>query len=213
VAHLSSGELGGLNAVSDTTLAVGRPIFFQVQAARAPADIPPVQDRKGDTKDVGTAPPVVTVVTAACLAWGVGLLIAAVVTVVHLHDWAGATTATVFGVLFLLGARYVWSLRHRPTIQLNDEGIVFHADVDPVMRLLTGKRTVTFRWEDIEAVEAQRHRNGVTLFLDLDGGPEQGRRLIPIAFPGGEASLLDEMRRRADGKRPLKPTQWVASQV
>jgi hypothetical protein len=24
---------------------------------------------------------------------------------------------------------------------------------------------------------------------------------------------LDEMRRRAEGKRPLKPTQWFASQV
>jgi hypothetical protein len=172
-----------------------------------------VEDRNKDARALGTVPWVLVVVATACLAWGLGLLIAAVVTVVHLHDWAGAMTATVFGILFLVTARYVWSLRHRPTIEMNDEGIVFHADVDPVMRLLTGKRTVTFRWENIEAVEARRTRTGVTLFLDLDGGPEQGRRLIPIAFPGGAASLIDEMRRRANGKRPRKPTQWFASRL
>jgi hypothetical protein len=170
-----------------------------------------MENARKSARSIGTGPLVVVIVAGACLAWGVGLLIAAVVTVVHLHDPAGATTATVFGILFLLTARYVWSLRHRPTIELNDEGIVFHADVDPVMRLLTGKPTVTFRWEDIEAIEANRHRHGITLMLDLDGGPERGRRLIPIAFPADPASLIDELRRRADGKRPSKPTQWVPS--
>ena len=162
-------------------------------------------------RSVGTDPWLLAGLAAACLVLGLALLIAAVVTVVHLHDRAGATTATAFGIVFLVTARYVWSLRHRPTIEIRDEGIVFHADVDPFMRLLTGKRTVTFEWEHMEAVEARRTRSGVTLFLDLDGGPEQGRRMIPIAFPADPASLLEELRRRAEGRRPLKPTLWLAS--
>ena len=168
-------------------------------------------DPSRDARKVGTVPWLLAGLTAACLALGIALLIAAVVTVVHLHDGAGATTATVFGITFLITARYVWSLRHRPTIEIRDEGIVFHADVDPFMRLLTGKRTVTFEWENIAAVEARRTRSGVTLFLDLDGGPEEGRRMIPIAFPADPASLLDELRRQADGRRPSKPTRWLAS--
>ena len=149
---------------------------------------------------------------AACLPLGVGLLIGAVVNLVHLGDAAGATTGTVMGILFLLAARYAWSLRRRPTIELNEEGLVFHADVDPVMRLLTGSRTVTFRWVDIEAVEARRTRRGMSIFVDLDEGPEQGRRLIAIAFsPIGVSQLMDQMRSLADGKRQGKPTRWSAT--
>ena len=114
------------------------------------------------------------------------------------------------GSLFLLGGWYVWRLHGRPTVESTPEGILFHADVDPVMRTIAGARTVLFRWEDIEIVDVQPTTTGWTIFLYLDSGPEREERLIPVAFPSEEAiyELVADMRQKSQGRRPHKPTMW-----
>jgi hypothetical protein len=115
------------------------------------------------------------------------------------------------GLLFVLAGRYLWRLRGRPTIELSAEGIVLHADVDPIIWLLTGKRIVTFRWRDIEAIDVQWTRIGVTMRLNMDAGPEPGERLIPIGYPSYQAvaATITEMKRLSAGARPTKPTEWL----
>jgi len=160
----------------------------------------------------GTRPLLLTGIAIASLLTGATIAIAGIVNIVHLGDTAGGVFGVFLGSLFLLGARYVWRLHGRPTIESTVEGIIFHADVDPVMRMLTGSRTVTFRWEDIEIIEFRPTASGWTIFLDLDGGPVQGERMIPIAFPSDQAvaALIADMRNRSAGKRPPdKPTRWL----
>ena len=142
---------------------------------------------------------------------GLALIVAGIVNIVHLHVRAGGITAIVMGLLFVLGGRYLWRVPGRPTIELTADGIVFHADVDPIMRLLTGKRTVTFRWMDIEAINVWPTRVGVTIRISMDAGPERGERMIPICYPstGAAASAVIEMKRLSAGARPTKPTEWL----
>jgi hypothetical protein len=164
-----------------------------------------------DRPDVGTRPALLTGIAYASFLTGAVIAIAGVVNIFHLHDTAGGTFGVFLGSVFLLAGRYIWRLHGRPTVESTSEGIVFHADVDPIMRLLTGKRTVTFRWENIEILDFQRTPSGWTIWLILDGGPERGERLIPIAFPSDDAmaALVADMRRKSNGKRPHKPTQWL----
>lgn len=114
------------------------------------------------------------------------------------------------GILFVLAGRYLWRAPARPTVELTADGIVFHADVDPLMRLLTGKRTVRFRWEDIEAINVQPTRVGATISIYMDAGPERGERMIPICYPSPDAvaATVTEMKRLSAGARRTKPTEW-----
>ena len=111
---------------------------------------------------------------------GLALIVAGIVNFVHLHDRAGGTACIVMGFVFVLMGRYLWRVRGRPVVELTDDGIIFHADVDPFMRLFTRMgRTVTYRWEHIEAIDVRPRRFGVTIWVYLDAGPERGQRVVP----------------------------------
>lgn len=168
-----------------------------------------------DGPGVGTRPTILTVVALGSFLTGAVIAIAGVVNVIHLGDTAGGMFGVFLGSVFLFGGRYIWRLHGRPTVESTPEGIVFHADVDPVMRLLTGSRTVTFRWQDIEMIDLQRTRRGWTIFLYLDSGSEREERLIPVAFPSEDelAALVADMRLKSSGRRPHKPTLWFENGI
>ena len=142
---------------------------------------------------------------------GLALIVAGIVNIVHLHDRSGGTAGIVMGFVFVLMGRYLWRVRGRPVVELTDDGIIFHADVDPFMRLFTRtRRTVTYRWEHIEAIDVHPRRFGVTIWVYLDGGPEHGQRMMPVTYPSPDAAagLIAEMKRLSARARRDKPTEW-----
>lgn len=95
---------------------------------------------------------------------GLALLVTAIVWVVRFNDRAGGIGMTGMGLFFVLTGRYLWRVPGRPVVELTDEGIIFHADVDPFMMLFTRmRRTVTYRWEHIEAIDVQPTPVGMTM--------------------------------------------------
>jgi hypothetical protein len=143
---------------------------------------------------------------------GLALIVAGIVNIVHLHDRAGGTAGIVMGLLFVLGGRYLWRVPGRPVVELTDDGIIFHADVDPFMMIFTRKRTVTYRWEHIESINVRPTRVGLTVWIDLDAGPERGERMIPVTSPSPDAAaaLVAEMKRLSARARRDKPTEWLS---
>jgi hypothetical protein len=144
---------------------------------------------------------------------GLALIVAGIVNIVHLHDRAGGTFGCVLGLFFVLTGRYLWRVPGRPVVELTDEGIIFHAHVDPFMMLFTRmRRTVTYRWEHIEAIDVLPTRVGMTMWVYLDVGPERGERVIPITSPSPDAAaaFVAEMKRLSARARRDKPTEWVS---
>jgi hypothetical protein len=151
------------------------------------------------------------VIGAVGFVGGLALIVAGIVNIVHLHDRAGGTAGIVMGFVFVLMGKYLWRVPGRPVVELTDDGIIFHADLDPFMMLFTRmRRTVTYRWEHIEAIDVRPTRfAGMTIWVYLDVGPEHGRRMMPVPYVSPDAAgFVAEMRRLSARARRDKPTEW-----
>lgn len=131
---------------------------------------------------------------AVSFAGGLACIVAAIVNLVRFGDRAGAIGGTAIGLFFVLSGRYLWRVPGRPVVELTDDGVIFHADVDPGYMLFTRmRRTVVYRWEDIEAIDVRPTRVGMTIWLRLDGDPS-------AAFEWSQSRLLRPRPRRASSR-------------
>jgi hypothetical protein len=150
---------------------------------------------------------------------GLGLLIASVVTWIHLSDRAGATTAAVMGCLFLLGAWAIYYLCDPLVLEFDEAGLAIDGGADPVARAKVGGRHVTIPWSNVEAVRlslVMNHQLGWVFSVRIETGRGPYRRLIRIGpFPAqatdvrlAHDALLAQMKAAAAAGQPNNRIAW-----